>query len=95
VPANTWYRDESQSGTVLVMTIQIAVRLPDDIVAFVDEQVSSGAASSRAAVVARALEHERRRAAAERDAAIYAAIAQPGDLDELATWAASRPMDID
>ncbi len=77
------------------MTVQIAVRLPDDIVAFVDEQVSSGAASSRAAVVARALEHERRRASAERDAAIYAAIAQPGDLDELATWAASRPMDID
>jgi Arc/MetJ-type ribon-helix-helix transcriptional regulator len=76
------------------MTIQIAVRLPDDIVAFVDEQVTSGAAPSRAAVVARALEHERRRAAAERDAAIYAA-AGPGDLDELATWAASRPMDID
>ena len=77
------------------VTIQIAVRLPDDIVAFVDEQVSSGAASSRAVVVARALEHERRRAAAERDAAIYAATAQPGDLDELAAWAASRPMDID
>ena len=77
------------------MTIQIAVRLPDEIVAFVDEQVNSGAASSRAAVVARALEHERRRTAAERDAAIYASIAEHGDLDELATWAASRPMDID
>lgn len=76
------------------MTIQIAVRLPDEIVAFVDEQVSSGAASSRAAVVARALEHERRRTAAERDAAIYASLTEH-DLDELATWAASRPMDID
>ena len=76
------------------MTIQIAVRLPDDIVAFVDEKVSSGAAPSRAAVVARALEHERRRDAAERDAVIYATTGA-GDLDELATWAANRPMDID
>ena len=76
------------------MTTQIAVRLPDDIVTFVDEQVSSGVAASRAAVVARALERERRRAAAERDAAIYAAGAT-GDLDDLATWAASRPMDVD
>jgi len=77
------------------MTIQIAVRLSDDIVAFVDEQVASGAAPSRAAVVARALEHERRREAAERDASIYAASAQPGDLDGLAEWAAAQPMDID
>jgi Arc/MetJ-type ribon-helix-helix transcriptional regulator len=78
-----------------IMTIQIAVRLPDDIVAFVDEQVSSGAATSRAAVVARALEHERRRAAANRDAAIYKAASQPHDLDELATWTAGQPMDMD
>ena len=77
------------------MTIQIAVRLPDDIVAFVDEQVSSGAAKSRAAVVARALERERRREAAERDAAIYAANATSGDLDNLATWAAAQPTDLD
>ena len=77
------------------MTIQIAVRLPDDIVAFVDEQVSSGAAPSRAAVVARALERERRRAVSERDASIYAASREPGDLDELADWARAQPMDID
>src|SRR5262245_39058295 len=81
-----WYHDG--------MTIQIAVRLPDDIVAFVDDQVSSGAASSRAAVVARALERERRRAAAERDAAIYAAAGQ-SDLDGLAAWTAEQPMDVD
>lgn len=75
------------------MTVQIAVRLPDDIVAFVDQQVTSGAAPSRAAVVARALERERRRDAAERDAAIYAS-AGSGDLEQLATWAAGQPMDI-
>lgn len=76
------------------MTIQIAVRLPDEIVSFVDEQVRTGAAPSRAAVVARALEHERRRAAAERDAAIYADNTASDDLDDLATWAAAQPMDI-
>jgi antitoxin MazE3 len=77
------------------MTVQIAVRLPDDIVAFVDEQVASGSAPSRAAVVARALERERRRDAAEHDARIYAASAESTDLDDLANWAASRPLDID
>jgi Arc/MetJ-type ribon-helix-helix transcriptional regulator len=77
------------------MTVQIAVRLPDDIVAFVDEQVSSGVASSRAAVVTRALERERRREAAERDAEIYAARSGPHDLDSLSTWAAGQPLDVD
>src|SRR5436309_312955 len=43
------------------MTIQIAVRLPDDIVDYVDQQVAAGAAASRAAVVARALDRDRRR----------------------------------
>ena len=77
------------------MTVQIAVRLPDDIVAFVDEQVSSGVASSRAAVVTRALERERRREAAERDAEIYAAQSGPHDLDSLSTWAAGQSSDVD
>jgi Arc/MetJ-type ribon-helix-helix transcriptional regulator len=77
------------------MSVQIAVRLPDDVVAFVDEQVSSGAAASRAAVVARALNRERRRAAAERDAAVYATGTQGDDLDDLAAWATAAPMDLD
>jgi Arc/MetJ-type ribon-helix-helix transcriptional regulator len=76
------------------MTIQIAVRLPDDLVAYVDEEVTSGSATSRAAVVARALERDRRRRIAERDAHIYASTG-PGDLDDLASWSATRPMDID
>jgi Arc/MetJ-type ribon-helix-helix transcriptional regulator len=77
------------------MSTQIAVRLPDDLVAFVDGQVTSGSASSRAAVVARALERERRRAAAERDAAIYAAGAEGVDLDDLAEWAVPQAIDLD
>lgn len=77
------------------MTTQIAVRLSDDLVAFVDGQVRDGSAASRAVVVARALERERRRAAAERDAAIYAVGAEADDLDDLAAWAETQPMDID
>jgi Arc/MetJ-type ribon-helix-helix transcriptional regulator len=52
------------------MSKQIAVRLADDLVDFVDEIVGSGQEPSRAAVVARALERERRRVVAGRDAAI-------------------------
>jgi Arc/MetJ-type ribon-helix-helix transcriptional regulator len=46
------------------MSKQIAVRLPDDLVEFVDPMVSTGRQRSRAAVVTRALERERRRAMA-------------------------------
>ena len=42
------------------MTTQIAIRLSDDMVAFIDDLVRSGDAGSRAAVVSRALERERR-----------------------------------
>jgi Arc/MetJ-type ribon-helix-helix transcriptional regulator len=49
------------------MSKQIAVRLPDELVEFVDELVGAGTEPSRAAVVARALERERRRAIAARD----------------------------
>lgn len=77
------------------MSKQIAVRLPDDVIWFVDEQVASGRAASRAAVVVAALEHERRRSAAEDDALIYAASAPPGDLDDLAEWAAPQRTDAD
>jgi Arc/MetJ-type ribon-helix-helix transcriptional regulator len=77
------------------MSTQIAVRLPDELLAYLDQQVASGDAPSRAAVVTRALERERRRDVAERDARIYAGAAGPGELDDLAAWAASQPLDID
>lgn len=62
------------------MSTQIAVRLSGELVAFLDEVVSSGAERSRAAVVTRALERERRRLAAERDAAILARAGEDPDL---------------
>ncbi|PZF85308.1 ribbon-helix-helix protein, CopG family [Jiangella anatolica] len=78
------------------MTVQIAVRLPDDVVAYLDERVASGDAPSRAAVVTEALEAARRRAAAERDAKIYAALEDdPDDLQGLAEWAVGKPLGLD
>jgi Arc/MetJ-type ribon-helix-helix transcriptional regulator len=75
------------------MTIQIAVRLPDDLVKFIDDLVNDGNASSRAAVVSKALERERRRQIAERDAEILAKAGKDSELDSLAEFAAGIPMD--
>jgi Arc/MetJ-type ribon-helix-helix transcriptional regulator len=76
------------------MTTQITVRLPDDAVAFIDAQVALGAAASRAALVARAIERERRTLAAERDAAIYAASADDADLASFTSVAAAATPDL-
>jgi Arc/MetJ-type ribon-helix-helix transcriptional regulator len=75
------------------MSTQIAIRLPDDMVAFIDELVRSGDAGSRAAVVSRALERERRRKVAERDAAILSRQQPDLDLDQLAEFAAAVPLE--
>ena len=84
------------------MTIQIAVRLPDDMVQFLDQLVASGQAPSRASVVERALAREIRREIAARDAEILAAAPHGDrgdhgdtDLDALARYAAGTPMDIE
>ena len=71
------------------MSKQIAVRLPEELVAFVDDVVpNSGTEPSRAAVVTRALERERRRAIAARDAEILAHTGQDPELAGLAEHAA-------
>ncbi|MGN6371575.1 MAG: YlcI/YnfO family protein [Solirubrobacteraceae bacterium] len=75
------------------MSKQIAVRLPDALVEFVDEAVSSGAGRSRAAIVTRALERERRRALAARDAEILARTGPDPDLVGLAGYAAAVPLE--
>jgi Arc/MetJ-type ribon-helix-helix transcriptional regulator len=76
------------------MSKQIAVRLPDELVAFVDEMVESGAERSRAAVVTRALTRERRRAVAVRDAEILARVGPDPELQGLAEHAAGLPSDL-
>ena len=75
------------------MSKQIAVRLDDDLVEFVDGIVGSGGQPSRAAVVARALERERRRMVALRDAEILAASGPDPELVGLAEYATGTPLD--
>jgi Arc/MetJ-type ribon-helix-helix transcriptional regulator len=78
------------------MSKQIAVRLPEDLVEYVDGQVRVGAASSRADAVARALERERRRTRAAQDLAVLLAdrdVEDPDQLDDLAEFARTLPID--
>jgi Arc/MetJ-type ribon-helix-helix transcriptional regulator len=77
------------------MAKQIAVRLPDELVAFVDERVDAGAERSRATIVTRALERERRRLIAARDAEILARTGPNPDLDALADHAIDHRLDLD
>lgn len=72
------------------MRRQIAVRLPEDLVDFVDEQVVAGRGSSRAAVVARALERERRRVLDERDIVKLIEHGDDEDMLALAQWSAQQ-----
>ena len=75
------------------MSKQIAVRLSDELVEFVDDVVGSGAERSRAAVVTRALERERRRSVAARDAEILAWTGPDPELQGLAEYAAGQSPD--
>jgi Arc/MetJ-type ribon-helix-helix transcriptional regulator len=78
------------------MSVQLTVRIPDELAGFVDQDVADGRATSRADVIAKALAREKRRRAAERDAEILLAHAGVlDDLDGLAEHAANTPLEID
>ena len=77
------------------MTTQIAVRLPDELVAFVDGLIRNGRATSRADAVARALERERRRELALRDLERLAAAGPDPELDDFVRNAAGTGLDLD
>lgn len=77
------------------MSKQIAVRLSEEIVEFVDGLVREGKAGSRAVVVTRALERERRRSIAARDAAILARIGTDAEMDSLAEHIVHAPLELE
>jgi Arc/MetJ-type ribon-helix-helix transcriptional regulator len=81
----------SQNGYHYGMSKQIAIRLSDELVAFVDKIVESGRERSRAAVISRALEREQRRMVSTRDAEILAATGPDPELQGLADYAAGLP----
>jgi len=72
------------------VSTQIAVRLPETLVAWIDEQVAQGG-GSRAAVAAKALRRYQRQVAAERDARIYLERGGYPDLEEWAGPSRSYP----
>ena len=72
------------------MTTQIAVRLPDEMVRFLDRSVASGKAASRAALVAAALEREMRVQAAHQDVQTLETKGTVDDLDDLVAWSVGR-----
>jgi Arc/MetJ-type ribon-helix-helix transcriptional regulator len=71
------------------MTVQMTVRIPDELAEFVDQEVANGA-KSRADVIAHALRRELRRRQAQRDAEIYASMAADPDEKQWAEWAAGN-----
>ena len=78
------------------MSKQITVRLPDELVDFMDELVASDRATSRASVVARAMERERRRELAARDLKLLTEHGGYPDLEGLAPAAAGTALsDLD
>lgn len=68
------------------MSMQIAVRLPDEMVDYLDRVVADGRAPNRTALVAAAIEREIRRLAAEQDAAVLHEVGAADDLDSLVDW---------
>ncbi len=77
------------------MTKQIAVRLPEELADFIDSEVGEGRAASRATIVIRALERERRRARAARDVAILVASGPHPDWGGLAEYAARHVLSVE
>jgi hypothetical protein len=73
------------------MTTQIAVRLPDDLVTYVDQLVRDGA-GSRATVLTRALTMYRLHLIAEQDARI---LEEHGDYDDFDGLTAFGRFDVD
>jgi Arc/MetJ-type ribon-helix-helix transcriptional regulator len=78
------------------MSIQIAVRLPDQLVNSLDELVDSGAARSRASVIERALLRELRYQRMLQEVEILnSGIGADEDLDALARFSGNVALDVD
>ena len=79
-----------RGDTIGDMSTQIAIRLPDELVAFLDRAVASGRVPSRAALVTSAVEREMRRLAAVQDSEILRSSGPDDDLDGLVGWTAAH-----
>jgi Arc/MetJ-type ribon-helix-helix transcriptional regulator len=82
------------------MSVQMTVRIPDNLARYVDDRVEAGAASSRAEFIAHALDELMRQEEREREIALVDELNARDeslypDLDGLAEWGTHQPMDLD
>ena len=77
------------------MSKQTAVRLPDDLVDFLDTLVADGRFDSRAAIVTRELKRLKRRIEAEQDAEIYRREGDDPELLAIAEHMSRHPVPLE
>ena len=82
------------------VSVQMTVRIPDNLAKYVDDRVKSGDAASRAEMIARALQELMRREEREHEMTLVDELNARNeslypDLDGLAEWGARRPTGID
>jgi len=76
------------------MSVQMTIRVDDDLAAFIDQAVKAGK-GSRADVINHAIKREIRRRAAEHDAQIYASGTDPDlESDAYAEWTARNARQV-
>ena len=77
------------------MSTQIAVRLPDEMVAYVDQAVADGRAKSRAELVSRLIARDARRQRAEDDLQRLIEVGAVDDTDALVIAKATSATPLD
>jgi Arc/MetJ-type ribon-helix-helix transcriptional regulator len=77
------------------MTVQITVRLPDELVEFVDALVAEGAVKSRAEAVHWALLRDRRRRVALTDVEILRERGDDPELQAFVDFTSEHPLELD
>ncbi len=77
------------------MSKQIAVRLPEDLVDFIDAAVASGAEPSRASIVTRAVQRERRRMRAQQDIEIFKLTEPDTEMDSMVAHLGHQPTGLE
>lgn len=83
-------------GYTAAVSTQIAIRLPDELVEHLDDQVRRGVAGNRTELIRRLLARELRRADIEAEVAVLAQPwDDPDDLAGLASWARRRSLPLE
>lgn len=77
------------------MSTQIAVRLPEELVQYIDDLVERRIVKSRADFVAKAIAREQRHRGALADVEVLKRLGNDPDLDALAEYQAAHPIELD